>query len=182
MIRYDFCNFLNYFIEPNDTFRQILKLPSSENVGNVSNTTKSQTLAERWNESIRKDNATLNLEPRDDSAIPISQESCITQKIFQGIFLLFYVNLTIIAYNLTLFRLINFIGLVFIVNGFDKDDYSQLITQIHGLGGKLVSKNYAGIPDYGIVPQFNAELKHTVGEIVTDLFIVSVQYEILFSF
>ena len=66
-----------------------------------------------------------------------------------------------------------FIGLTFIISGFDGEDNEQVKQQIIGLGGKLLKKNYSGIPDFGVVPQFGAELKHAVSEIVTDLFIVS---------
>jgi hypothetical protein len=65
-------------------------------------------------------------------------------------------------------------GLIFIVNGFKEDEYTQIITQIHGLGGKIIGRNYSSIPDYGIVPKFGAELRYTVGEVVTDLFLVSI--------
>lgn len=41
-------------------------------------------------------------------------------------------------------------------------------------GGHVVSNTYTGIPDYGVVPVDGAPLKHTVNEIVTDLFIVSI--------
>lgn len=44
------------------------------------------------------------------------------------------------------------------------------------LGGRLVSRIYSGIPDYGVVPIHGAPLKNTVNEIVNDLFIVGILY------
>lgn len=44
------------------------------------------------------------------------------------------------------------------------------------MNGKVVSTTFAGIPDYGVVPKCGAPLKHTVNEIVTDLFIVGVSF------
>ena len=44
------------------------------------------------------------------------------------------------------------------------------------MNGKVVSTTFAGIPDYGVVPKCGAPLKHTVNEIVTDLFIVGVRF------
>lgn len=64
-------------------------------------------------------------------------------------------------------------GLTFIVIGFDNDD-NHVEETIVTCGGRIVSKTYSGIPDYGIVPVDGAPLKHTVNEIVTDLFIVGI--------
>lgn len=66
------------------------------------------------------------------------------------------------------------LGLVFIINGFDDEELIQIVGQIQELGGRIVDRKFSGIPDYGIVPLFGAELKHTVGEIVTNLFVVSI--------
>ncbi|KAL6258449.1 hypothetical protein P5V15_010405 [Pogonomyrmex californicus] len=60
--------------------------------------------------------------------------------------------------------------LTFVVTGFDSED-NHVEETIVMLGGRLVSKTYIGIPDYAIVPVDGAPLKHTVNEIVTDLFI-----------
>lgn len=98
----------------------------------TSNSIKSKTLS--------------NSNSMNDSEIPISQESGISQMMFKG--------------------------LVFILNGFDSDEYASIISSIHALGGKIVSPSYSGIPDFGVVPTFGAELRHTVKEVVTDLFIV----------
>lgn len=46
------------------------------------------------------------------------------------------------------------------------------------LGGRLIPRTYTGIPDYGVVPVHGAPLKHTVNEIVNDLFIVSIFYRL----
>ncbi|XP_011498023.1 PREDICTED: DNA topoisomerase 2-binding protein 1-A [Ceratosolen solmsi marchali] len=133
-------------LEPDNSLREILKLPNKDNIENNLSLTTNQTIKDRWSDTSKKNNGTtMQCETRDDSAIPISQESFGSQKILQG--------------------------LVFIINGFEEDEYTQIITQIHGLGGKIIGRNYSSIPDYGIVPKFGAELKHTVGEVVTDLFI-----------
>lgn len=56
--------------------------------------------------------------------------------------------------------------------GFENDNHTEeMITM---LGGRLVSETYSGVPDYGVVPVDGAPLKHTVNEIITDLFIVSI--------
>ncbi|KAH0952086.1 hypothetical protein HN011_008630 [Eciton burchellii] len=60
-------------------------------------------------------------------------------------------------------------GFTFVIVGFE--DENQLEETIVMLGGRIVPKTYSGIPDYGIVPVYGAPLKHTVNEIVTDLFI-----------
>lgn len=54
------------------------------NVEKSINVTKNQSIAERWNDSTRREKSTLNEDGRDLSAIPISQESCVSQKILQG--------------------------------------------------------------------------------------------------
>ncbi|KYM95649.1 DNA topoisomerase 2-binding protein 1-A [Cyphomyrmex costatus] len=64
-----------------------------------------------------------------------------------------------------------FKGLTFIVAGFDGED-NHIEETIIMLGGRLASRTYSGIPDYGIVPMDGAPLlKHTVNEIVNDLFV-----------
>lgn len=68
-----------------------------------------------------------------------------------------------------------FAGLVFTVGGFEEQEYTQMIASIHGLGGKIVGKNYLGTPDFGVVPKLGGELKLSeVKEVVTELFIVSI--------
>ncbi|XP_020299565.1 DNA topoisomerase 2-binding protein 1 isoform X3 [Pseudomyrmex gracilis] len=61
-----------------------------------------------------------------------------------------------------------FKGLTFVVTGFEDINVKETIVM---LGGRVVSNSYSGIPDYGVVPMHGASLKHTVNEIVTDLFI-----------
>lgn len=63
--------------------------------------------------------------------------------------------------------------LTFIVTGFDSEE-NHVEETIVMLGGRLVPKTYSSIPDYGVVPVHGAPLKHTVNEIVNDLFIVSI--------
>lgn len=63
-----------------------------------------------------------------------------------------------------------FKGLTFIVTGFD-DEENHVEETIVMLGGRLVPKTYSSVPDYGVVPIHGASLKHTVNEIVNDLFI-----------
>ncbi|OAD60789.1 DNA topoisomerase 2-binding protein 1-A [Eufriesea mexicana] len=80
----------------------------------------------------------------DDSAVPISQISTLNDRLFEG--------------------------LTFVVTGFSDED-SYVAETIAAMNGKVVSSTFAGIPDYGVVPQCGAPLKHTVNEIVTNLFI-----------
>ena len=82
----------------------------------------------------------------DDSSVPISQVSTLNDKLFEG--------------------------LTFVVIGFNDED-SYVAETIIAMGGQVVSSTFSGIPDYGVVPKCGATLKHTVNEIVTDLFIVS---------
>ena len=71
-----------YLITEHDTsLREILKLPKNDNIINKLNNSTNRSLAERWSESMRKDNTSLNGDPRDESAIPISQDTMVTQKI-----------------------------------------------------------------------------------------------------
>ncbi|XP_046481485.1 DNA topoisomerase 2-binding protein 1 isoform X1 [Neodiprion pinetum] len=81
----------------------------------------------------------------DDSTIPITQPSETNVRILEG--------------------------LTFILTGFEDQEETELSSSITTLGGKVVPNSYKGIPDYGVVPLFGAPLKHTVNEIVTDLFI-----------
>ncbi|XP_033326690.2 mutagen-sensitive 101 [Megalopta genalis] len=80
----------------------------------------------------------------DDSAVPISQTSTLNDRLFEG--------------------------LTFVVVGFSEED-GYVAETIAAMGGQVVSSMFAGIPDYGVVPKCGAVLKHTVNEIVTDLFI-----------
>lgn len=66
-------------------------------------------------------------------------------------------------------------GLTFVVIGFSDED-NFVAETIAAMNGKVVSSTFAGIPDYGVVPKCGAPLKHTVNEIVTDLFIVSIKF------
>ncbi|KAG7202053.1 hypothetical protein KM043_004733 [Ampulex compressa] len=99
---------------------------------------------------IKKCNSLAQLEvpesknPADDSAVPISQTPTINDKLFEG--------------------------LTFVVTGFSEED-GYVAETISALGGHVVPNIFTGIPDYGVVPKCGAPLKHTVNEIVTDLFI-----------
>ncbi|XP_018339764.1 PREDICTED: DNA topoisomerase 2-binding protein 1-A isoform X3 [Trachymyrmex septentrionalis] len=84
---------------------------------------------------------TKNVE--SDNTMPLSQSYTVNEKLFKG--------------------------LTFVVAGFDDED--NHIETIVMLGGRLASRTYSGIPDYGIVPVDGAPLKYTVNEIVNDLFI-----------
>ncbi|XP_034950082.1 DNA topoisomerase 2-binding protein 1 isoform X2 [Chelonus insularis] len=87
----------------------------------------------------------LNDGPDNVSSIPLSQSCSVTEQIFKK--------------------------LKFFVTGFNEEESCIVITSISGLGGKLVSNSFSGIPDFGVVPITGAKLKHTVNEIVTNLFI-----------
>ncbi|XP_071855891.1 mutagen-sensitive 101 [Bombus fervidus] len=80
----------------------------------------------------------------DDTAVPINQTSTMNDRLFEG--------------------------LTFVVTGFNEED-NFVVETIMAMNGKVVSSTFAGIPDYGVVPKCGAPLKHTVNEIVTDLFI-----------
>lgn len=71
--------------------------------------------------------------------------------------------------------MLKYIGLTFVVTGFSDED-SYVAKTIAAMNGKVVSSTFTGIPDYGVVPQCGAPLKHTVNEIITDLFIVGIDY------
>ncbi|XP_076653820.1 mutagen-sensitive 101 [Halictus rubicundus] len=86
----------------------------------------------------------------DGSTIPISQTSTLNDRVFEGH--------------------------TFVVVGFT-DAESFVAESIAAMGGKVVSSMFAGIPDYGVVPKCGAVLKHTVNEIVTDLFIEDCIYQ-----
>ncbi|KOC70830.1 DNA topoisomerase 2-binding protein 1-A [Habropoda laboriosa] len=81
----------------------------------------------------------------DDSSVPLSQTSTLNTRLFEG--------------------------LTFVVTGFS-DEENYVAETITAMGGKVVPGTFAGVPDYGVVPKCGAPLKHTVNEIVTDLFIV----------
>ncbi|XP_072746156.1 DNA topoisomerase 2-binding protein 1-A isoform X2 [Anoplolepis gracilipes] len=89
-------------------------------------------------------NTTQIKNAEDDSSVPLSQSCTINEKLLGG--------------------------LTFVVADFENEDNNVKET-IEMLGGRVVSKMYSGIPDYGVVPIEGAPLKHTVNEIVTDLFI-----------
>jgi hypothetical protein len=48
---------------------------------------KNNTITGRWNDVNEKDNTAFKMEPRDDSAIPISQKSFVSEKILHGMLL-----------------------------------------------------------------------------------------------
>ncbi|XP_023318938.1 DNA topoisomerase 2-binding protein 1-A isoform X3 [Trichogramma pretiosum] len=129
-----------------ESLREILKLPKSEKASSSGyNTSSNLSVAERWTESMRRDNTSSNNDHRDDSAIPVSQDTANGEMIFQG--------------------------LVFVIFGYEGVELATITSTIKELGGKVVKKHYSGIPDYGVVPKFGAELMYTVNEIVTELFI-----------
>ncbi|XP_057320530.1 DNA topoisomerase 2-binding protein 1-A isoform X3 [Microplitis mediator] len=64
-----------------------------------------------------------------------------------------------------------FDDLKFLLIGLDDEEYLQMSSTIEAVGGKIVTNSFKGIPDYAVVPVTGAALKHTVGEIVTPLFI-----------
>ncbi|KMQ95888.1 dna topoisomerase 2-binding protein 1-like protein [Lasius niger] len=110
----------------------------------------------------------------DDSSVPLSQSCTINEKLLG-------VQLMDIDQKITSRDVIAYVilqekegeilkGLTFVVADFDNEDNNVKET-IEMLGGRVVSKTYSGIPDYGVVPVQGASLKHTVNEIVTDLFI-----------
>ena len=66
------------------------------------------------------------------------------------------------------------IGLKFLIKGFDDEDFQQVLAQVQGLGGKLVSEKFSGIVDYAVVPILGTELKCNAKQIVTNLFVVSI--------
>lgn len=65
------------------------------------------------------------------------------------------------------------------MTGFHDNEDGSPEDTIVDYGGLVISNTYTGIPDYGVVPVNGALLKHTVNEIVTDLFIVSISRIIL---
>lgn len=71
--------------------------------------------------------------------------------------------------------------MTFVVTGFNEED-NFVVETIMAMNGKVVSSTFAGIPDYGVVPKCGAPLKHTVNEIVTDLFIVSLSFSFRFLY
>ncbi|XP_044585283.1 DNA topoisomerase 2-binding protein 1-A isoform X2 [Cotesia glomerata] len=61
--------------------------------------------------------------------------------------------------------------LVFLVIGYDDEEFHQVSATLQAVGGKVVPSSYKGIPDFAIVPVSGATVKHTVSEIVTPLYI-----------
>ncbi|KAK0078812.1 hypothetical protein PV325_002080 [Microctonus aethiopoides] len=88
---------------------------------------------------------TINNEPANDSEVPLSQPYTMSEQFFTG--------------------------LTFLVLGFDDEENALAIGNIDGLGGRIVTNSYSGVPDYGVVPITGAQLRHTVSEIVTNLYI-----------
>ncbi|XP_076674457.1 mutagen-sensitive 101 isoform X2 [Andrena cerasifolii] len=103
-----------------------------------------KSVAKSRSESFASEAAQRNKDFADDSAVPISQISTLNDRLFAG--------------------------LTFVVTGFSDED-SYVAESIAVMGGKVVLRTFAGVPDYGVVPKCGAPLKHTVNEIVTDLFI-----------
>ncbi|XP_015595302.1 DNA topoisomerase 2-binding protein 1-A isoform X2 [Cephus cinctus] len=97
------------------------------------------------NSLYKKEYNTKKDEPCNDNTIPLSQESEANDKLFEG--------------------------LTFILSGFEEFDMMNFTSIIEALSGKIVPKSFLGIPDFGVVPVLGATLKHTVNEIVTDLYI-----------
>lgn len=66
--------------------------------------------------------------------------------------------------------------------GFDSED-NHVEETIVMLGGRLISRTYSGIPDYGVVPvDGTPTLKYTVNEIVNELFIVGILHTLISHF
>lgn len=82
---------------------------------------------------------------QNESEIPLSQTCTISERIFEG--------------------------LIFLVSGFNAEENESVIANISELGGKIVTPTFAGVPDYGVVPVTGTILKHTVNEIVTNLWV-----------
>ncbi|XP_012256497.2 DNA topoisomerase 2-binding protein 1-A isoform X1 [Athalia rosae] len=130
----------------------------SRNVGNNSEDNNSSTLRENdhqvsmtnrysknTNTSVdRGDNKERLTEWANDSSRPQTQPSEINERVLEG--------------------------LTFVLAGFDQDQ-ENLVENIETMGGRVVPSFFKGIPDFAVVPLLGAPLRHTVNEIVTELFI-----------
>ncbi|XP_053987839.1 DNA topoisomerase 2-binding protein 1-A isoform X1 [Hylaeus volcanicus] len=133
-------------VAANDTTMQdLLKshrtVPDDSNEKTINTDCKSQ--AKQLKNTLASETA-QSKNAADDSAVPISQSSAINDKLFEGH--------------------------TFVVTGFS-DEESYIAGTIVAMGGTVVSSTFAGIPDYAVVPKCGALLKHTVNEIVTELYI-----------
>ncbi|XP_076684949.1 DNA topoisomerase 2-binding protein 1-like isoform X2 [Andrena cerasifolii] len=128
------------------TMQEFLKphTPIKEQTNDKTLMNDHKSVAKSTKDSFTSETAQSNKYSGDDSAVPISQTSSLNDRIFAG--------------------------LTFVVIGFSDED-SSVAESIAVMGGKVVLRTFAGVPDYGVVPQCGAPLKHTVNEIVTDLFI-----------
>lgn len=63
-------------------------------------------------------------------------------------------------------------GHVFVIDGFEKKEIKHMGDVIKSLGGKIITEDYTGVPEFAVVPIFGVESRHTVREVVTDIFIV----------
>ncbi|XP_011691670.1 PREDICTED: DNA topoisomerase 2-binding protein 1 isoform X2 [Wasmannia auropunctata] len=102
------------------------------------------------NSEICLSNAPPSKNEETDNTVLLSQSSTVNEKLFKG--------------------------LAFAVAGFDNED-NHVEETIVMLGGRLVSRSYIGIPDYGVVPVDGAPLKYTVNEIVNNFFIEDCIYQ-----
>ncbi|XP_012219736.2 DNA topoisomerase 2-binding protein 1 isoform X1 [Linepithema humile] len=127
--------------ERKSTMHNLAKTPVLEDNLNRSNLNNTKDVRIS---QIRLSNIVQNKNMENDSDVPLSQSCKINEDLLKG--------------------------LTFAVIGFNNDD-NHVEETIVMCGGRVVSKKYSGIPDYGVVPVLGAPLKHTVNEIVTDLFI-----------
>jgi hypothetical protein len=59
--------------------------------------------------------------------------------------------------------------------GFDTSSRPELVAFIQEAGGRVIQENSRGamIPDYALVPLFSVPVEMTVGEVVTNAWLVS---------
>ncbi|XP_076755410.1 mutagen-sensitive 101 isoform X1 [Xylocopa sonorina] len=132
-------------VETNDkTMQEFLKPVTPVTGENDKTSTASQKNQSKHSKEPITPAAGPNKYPADDSSVPISQISTLNDRLFEG--------------------------LTFVVTGFSEED-NFVVETIAAMSGKVVLSTFVGIPDYGVVPKHGAPLKHTVNEIVTDLFI-----------
>lgn len=80
-------------------------------------------------------------------------------------------NISEIPYSQTSVSERIFEGITFLITGFESEDNESMIENIFSFGGKVVATNFSGVPDYAVVPLKGIILKHTVNEIVTNLWV-----------
>ncbi|RLU18231.1 hypothetical protein DMN91_008587 [Ooceraea biroi] len=134
--------YLQEATESNSTMPRSMKSSTSESENKRNRSNLNDIKDARVNENSSETTQSKDL--GNESNVPASQSCTVNEKLLTG--------------------------LTFVVIGFDTETIHPAET-IEMLGGRVVSKAYSGIPDYGVVPLHGAPLKHTVNEIVTDLFI-----------